>query len=228
MFSGPSSAQTGQSLWNEPARLPGPGAWSRYGLEQPWLPGLILIGLGLLLGWGLLRKGAPGWALLSAIVGFAAGAVLVAIGSLTVTPREAVVRESLALAAAVGRGDHVGVEQRLAPSLYLKLGPTGARPARAEDDRDLVVRAARLFPERASLEAFGVPRGHASAASPTSARTRLRVRSGGGMGPSLSWWHLDWRLDPDGAWRVYTIELLLLNGQSPSSSLDAEARNLVR
>ena len=223
---GASMGQPAVTPWAEPPRLPVPPAGQHYLLEAPLTPALVVVGLALAGGGSLFGAGRA-----KAGVGVGVGGVLVSVGmvvlaGLVETGREKVIARSLELARAVGGGDGSAVGETLAPTVYLKMGPTGS--ATGTDDRDLVVRAARMFPGQVLLEAYAVPGGHAVADTPTSARTRLRVRTGGGMGPSLSWWQLDWRLDPDGEWRVYTIELLLFNGETPRAGFSDEARRAVR
>ncbi len=219
------SAQSVQAPWSEPPRLPASGMLTHFGLEEPVAPAAALIVLSLLAAWRLYRAGRERASTWTGILGPMAAVGLVGLAIAVETPREAVIARSLELARAVGRGDAGSAGDALAPTLYLKLGSTGG--ASGGDDRSVVLRAARLFPERVSLEGVAVPSGHASAGSETSARTRLRVRTGGRLGPSLTWWQLDWRRDQDGAWRVYTIELLLFNGQAPPASFGDEARRAI-
>lgn len=218
-------AQPAAAPWSEPPRLPSPPAISHYLFEAPGLPALIIGGVGLAVGWSLVRSDRARMGLAAGVIAVLLAAGVVLAGVLVETPRERVITRSLDLARAIGQGDGRGAGEMLAPNLYLKMGPTGGSVA--GDDRDVIMRAARMFPTRVRLEAFAVPGGHAVADSATSARTRLRIRTGGDMGPSLSWWQLDWRKDPDGEWRAYTIELLLLNGESPRAGFVDEARRAV-
>ncbi len=222
---GAALAQPGGTVWSEPPRLPSPPALSHYLFEAPLVPAMVAAGLSLAVAWSLLRAERPRQGLLAGLLGCLGALGLVVVGGVVETSRERVIERSLAIARAVGQGDGMAAGAWLAPNLYLKMGPTGS--ATGSDDREVVIRAARMFPERVRLEAFAAPSGHAVVDTPTTARTRLRVRTGGGMGPSLSWWQLGWRLDPDGEWRVYTIELLLFNGETPPTGFSDEARRAV-
>lgn len=221
-------AQPSHAPWTEPPRLPAPGALIHYTMEAPTLLAVLFTGLSLAMAWAAFRAGRTRVAAWLAVLGPLGAVGTVVLAASVETAREIVIGRGLELARTLGKGDPLFAESVLSPTLYLKLGASGGGGAIGSDDRELVLRASSLFRDQVRLEGVATPGGHASADSSSSARTRLRVRTGGGMGPSLSWWQLDWRRDPDGEWRVYTIELLLFNGQAPSASFGDEARRAVR
>lgn len=211
-----------QAPWAQPPPLPDPPAIEVWLFEQPLISAGLALGAGALVWFVFRAKGKPRQGALAG-GGLAALAIVLGVaGSAVETARERVAALSEDLLAAAREGDAAGLDGLLANDLALDVGGRGGDSG----DKAFVLEAVGKLKEQAVIDAVRV-RSPVSLDGPDAARSQVWVRTGGtGFGPSLSWWMVSWRRQPDGQWRAHLIELLLLNGEKPRGMGEEMRRSL--
>ena len=197
----------------DPPPLPPAPIFARLILESPIPTALVLIvaaivGFLILNQRGRFRAGS----LLAAALGLAAAIVLV-LGSTVVTERERLTHTSEQLVDAVATANIAAVDRLLSDDvrMFSRLGVGEvSTPPEGLGKQAILDLISRLIGGAWAIKEHSVLESQATLDAPTLGRTQIRVRvvtENYGV-PNASWWRLDWRKAPDGAWRIIQIEPL--------------------
>jgi hypothetical protein len=200
----------GSTLASAPPPLPQSPTIERWLFERPILAGVGFGAFALVAFFVLNRRGEARRGLLVGGILAIAAVAFAASGLLVETPRERLIRLSNELVDAVAAGQPDAAGAMLADDLVIAIGstpvPGGGFARRAlETFRDNVrVTEHVVTDESATL-----------GAQPTSGASQFLVRATTDIGFATAWVRLNWRLDQSDDWKVYLIEVLRVNGQTP-------------
>lgn len=192
--------------------LPDPPMVEHLLLESPATPAAAfgIAGAAVFLMLNRAGRARQGAAAAGALVVLAAG--LIALGASVTTARETLIDRTGRLIGAVSRGSASGAGQFLAEDVRA----TALRSFEAPDKQAILNHVetdlgpgGRFAVKNAAVLASAAVVDGANAAR-TQVRMRVTVEALGA--PSLSWWRLNWRKDPDGQWRVIAIDVLEMDG----------------
>ncbi|MGP1310887.1 MAG: hypothetical protein ACTS27_11885 [Phycisphaerales bacterium] len=200
-------------LASAPPALPGSPALQQWLFERPIVGGLILLAFALASFLVLNRMGKGPKALLVAGLLLLCAVGVTAAGVLVETPRERLIRLSNDLVDSVAEGRVDDARAMLADDLVVALGPSTLPGG------DFADRALDAFRSAVRVTEHVVTDESASAASPpTSGVSQFLVRASTDVGFATAWVRLNWRQNPSGAWEVYLLEVLRVNGREPDGS----------
>ena len=192
-------------LPERPEPLPSGPILDRFLFENPLLLTAVLAASGLVILFALNRRGEARKGLAAFAVCFllAVGAYLA--GSLVVTERERLKDATRELVASVAEVDVPGLDDLLAENVSFRY-----RNARGGLDKGATIAEVERYLGGAyRVREHDVLELQATVDSSNVARTQVNVRvTVDTVGTRPSWWRLDWRLEPDGRWRVTGIEPL--------------------
>lgn len=184
----------------EPPALAGSALWKVLLLENPWPLVIVFAGMAAVL-WAAFRgRRARAWWAGGPVVGAVAVYVL---SALVETPGERLRARTVELVAAATRADGAALEGLLAPDAVLYVPGGGASLDRGE----ILSRVRDDLGGRFRVSAWAVL-GTQWEAAGEEGRTQVKVRvvpEATGF-PNISWWRVDWAMDPPGVWRVTRIE----------------------
>ena len=197
------------------APLPEAPLLDRLLFEQPLMlgAGLLLAGLVAVVALRNANKMKAGILALGVAVVLTAG--VFATASMVTTDREALLELQDDLVRAVAEADIDALDQLLArdarmPSVSISLLSGGLSRERILSVVASTTGGAYPVSDHAILDRQAVVDG------PNAARTQVhaRVESGGGA-PTLTWFRIAWRLDPEAGWQAVEIEPLFISGVLP-------------
>jgi len=203
--------------------LDAPPAHQVWLFESPWpLVGLLL--LASVVGFIALNRQEKGrWAVGAFLLGVVAAGAVFGVAAGVKTEREALLGRTAAFVDAVAAGDVETVDELLAESLEVSFAGTLA----AEVNRELVLGVVGAFQEGGALELreylSGSRQAEVRGAGFGVSQLKITVVAARG-GAGSTWWRLDWRKQPDGAWRITELECLLINGRPPAGEVAAAMR----
>jgi len=200
-----------------PEPLPRAPLLERLLFEQPWglIVGLLVVAVAAFV--ALNRRGLwrPGLMVLAGSVLVGAGAWVLATS--VQTPREAMVAATLALVDATAAVDTRALSAQLAPDARLFsrfTQPSPAVPEAGLGKDEIIALVQRTLGDQWVLKEHSVEEVQAALDGPRRGRTQVRVRALARQWgvPYGSWWLINWRQEPDGAWRAVTIQPVAFPG----------------
>lgn len=208
-------AQLGNFINPDVPALPDPPAFQRYVFEQPLLPAIAAVVIGVIVFVGL-RNAGKGKAALGVLAGLLlAGVGLYTAGAVVQTDRERLLLAQDELIGAVADADLESLETLIAEDARLRA--PRLRPLVDGLGKSGILTTVRTTTGGAyPVRDYGIIERQGIIDGPNAARTQvyLRVESEA-AGGTFTWLRLAWRRDGSGAWRVIEIEPLFLSGVMP-------------
>lgn len=187
--------------------------FTRYVLENCYPLAIVLVLVGLVIGWLALREGRLDRLRLAAVP-LVLGVVTAAAGMLVVTPAEhagVVIRD---LVDDVVAGDVTGTMRHFSEDASLQFGTT-RNPAR---DVEGILAVLDRFVGSVTIESNRITRLRAYTTSGETATVHLgNWTETERFGPARSQCVVDVKKTPDGAWKVDRVTVVSVNGQGPPS-----------
>ncbi len=188
-----------------------PSQFEEYLLVWPWPVAAILIAVGLVGFFLLNRMGKPARTSLGVLVlGVGLGLAVVLLASLVTTTREKIMIRTRAFIAAAAQADRAGADPLLAPDLELR----GLGSGRIIDRARLLTIIDSDMKTRWVVKEHSIGTLRSVIDGPNTARSQVEVSVTPRDFPMSmgSWWLLRWRMDPDGTWRITSIEPQQIDG----------------
>lgn len=208
-----SLAQIGKFINPDVPALPDPPLLQRIILEQPTLPAIAALLIGIVALFALRNAGRTKAGPIALCAGILLCIGLITAGRLVRTDRETLLLAQDSLVTAVAGADLETLENGLDPSARIRgLNVPGIRPGQ---DRDGIISLVRSTTGGAyTINNFRIIKRQAIIDGPNSARTQIYVRVEPTLTgtPTFAWFRILWRLDPDDSWRAVEIEPLFISG----------------
>lgn len=209
-------AQLGNFLNPDVAPLPEPSAFQRFVLEQPTLPAVVLMVLGVVAFFAIRGSASAKHAPTVLFTGLAFAGLVFAAGSLVQTDRERLIDRQDALIDAIAAADIPTLDRMLAPDARVR----GVQAPFLQDGlgREQILGTVRsILGERYDVSTVGRIERQAVIDGPNAARTQVYVRvATENAGQTWAWFLIGWRLDPGASgepeWKVIEIEPLFISG----------------
>jgi len=206
-------AQIGKFINPDIPALPDPPLLQRIILEQPTVPAIAVLLIGIVALFALRNAGRTKAGLIAASAGLLLSISLIAAGRLVRTDRETLLLQQDLLVTAVAEADFDTLENGLDPSARIRgLKVPGIRPAQ---DRDGILALVGSTTGGAyTINSFRIIKRQAVIDGPNSARTQIYVRVEPTLTgtPTFAWFRILWRLDAGDSWRAVEIEPLFISG----------------
>lgn len=211
----------GSALASAPPPLPPSPTIERWLLERPIVVGVALAAFGIAVFLVLNRRGEARNGALAGLALLALGIAATVTGVLVETPRERLIRLSNEFVDAVVAGETDAATAMLAPDLVVALGSTPLPGGGV-----LARQAIESFSASVNVTDYFVTDESATVgAGATSGVSQFLARASSNLGPGSAWVRLNWRLDESDDWKVYLIEVLRVNGQTPEGAGAAQFLN---
>ncbi|MBX9735989.1 MAG: hypothetical protein K2X32_03605 [Phycisphaerales bacterium] len=194
-----------------PAPLDAPSQLEEYLLVWPWPLAAILIASGLVGFFLLNRMGKPARVSVGVLaLGVGLGIAVIVLASRVTTAREAVMSRTREFIAAAATADRAAADPLLAPDLELR----GLGSGRIIDRARLLTIIDSDMKTRWVVKEHSIGTLRSIIDGPNTARSQVEVHVTPEQFPMSmsSWWLLRWRMDPNGTWRIMSIEPQQIDG----------------
>jgi hypothetical protein len=196
------------------AQAPTSGWFTRHVLESPFPLGGVLLGMAAIFAFLVLRNGRTDRLLPIAAVGLAGAAILL-IGRLVVTPGEHAGRVTRLLVKAAESGNVAATMAHFAPDALMSLG--------SEDNPGVglasIQRLADATIGTQQVESNSIMRLEMATIAEDEGRVELGVLTDIGYGPTPSTWVIFVKPQPDQSWKVAHLALITVNRAPPPADL---------
>ncbi len=198
--------------------LEDPSQFEQYVLVWPWPLVALLIVAGIVGFFVLNRLGKPARLSLGVLgLGAVLGVAVALAASMVTTTRERIMAQTRAFIDAAARADALATDPLLAPDFELR----GLGNIKAMDRARLLTIIEKDMAERWAVKEHSISTLRSIVDLPNTARSQVlvSVTPAALPYPLSSWWLLRWRLEPDGVWRITSIEPQQIDGVSSPASV---------
>lgn len=198
--------------------LDAPPQFEQYVLVSPWPLVALLIAAGIVGFFVLNRLGKPARLSVGALaLGVLLGVGIALAAALVTTTRERIMIQTRAFIDAAARADAATADPLLAPDFELR----GLGNVKAMDRARLLSIIEKDMAARWAVKEHSISTLRSIADLPNTARSQVQVSVTPREFPypMSSWWLLRWRMEPNGVWRMTSMEPQQIDGVSSPASV---------